>query len=350
MASSKATRRPTAKPDLLARYGCNGFRFPDRDYYDRHLVFDHVVDGRKRPRSASGSRRSPCTLRDLLTQRWLKTAETYDRENPKQVYYLSMEFLIGRSLVNNITNLGVEEFVHEDLRSDPRQDWKEVAGAGAGRRAGQRRARPAGRVLHRLAGHARRSRPSATACATSTASSARSSRDGHQVEQPDHWLTRPDPWEVVRPNETVDGAARHVVSRSRDGADRPSIAASPIARARHPLRPARRRLRREDDQHPAALEGRDAGRLRLRRVQRRRFLRRRLRPGPRRVADPRPLPGRLDAARPVAAVPPGVLPRPLLAGRHRRPVPPPRKRLAGAAGQGRHPAQRHPSRRWPWPN
>src|SRR5437868_10041474 len=37
-----------------------------------------------------------------------------------------MEFLIGRSLINNIINLGVEQFVREDLRSDPRQDWKEV--------------------------------------------------------------------------------------------------------------------------------------------------------------------------------------------------------------------------------
>src|SRR5947209_19511672 len=37
-----------------------------------------------------------------------------------------MEFLIGRTLINNIINLGVEHFVREDLRSDPRQDWKEV--------------------------------------------------------------------------------------------------------------------------------------------------------------------------------------------------------------------------------
>ena len=33
------------------------------------------------------------------------TEETYERENPKRLYYLSMEFLIGRSLANNVTNL-----------------------------------------------------------------------------------------------------------------------------------------------------------------------------------------------------------------------------------------------------
>src|SRR5205809_4267960 len=97
------------KPDLLALYECNGFRFPDRDYYDRHVVFDHVVGmaaATQRERFEAVAR----TLRDLLTQRWIKTAETYDRVNPKQVYYLSMEFLIGRSMINNIINLRVEQF------------------------------------------------------------------------------------------------------------------------------------------------------------------------------------------------------------------------------------------------
>ena len=142
------------------------------------------------------------SLRDLLTQRWLLTQQTQDRANPKRVYYLSMEFLIGRSLTNNIINLGVEALVREDLSSDPRQDWAEVleaepdAGLGNGGLAGWPRA--SSTRWRRC-----RSRRSATACATSTASSARRSRTAGRSSDPDNWLLRPDPWEVVRPDETV---------------------------------------------------------------------------------------------------------------------------------------------------
>ena len=94
------------------------FRFADRDYYDRHLVFDHAVttehaDQRQRFEAMARS------LRDLLTQRWLLTQSVQDRANLKQVYYLSMEFLIGRTLLSTVTNMEVQSFVDEDLRSDP---------------------------------------------------------------------------------------------------------------------------------------------------------------------------------------------------------------------------------------
>ena len=178
------------------------FQFADRDYYDRHLVFDHVVtteqaDQRQRFEAMARS------LRDLLTQRWLLTQSIHDRANPKQVYYLSMEFLIGRSLLSTVTNMEVQSFVDEDLRSDPHQDWHQLqeaepdAGLGNG-------------GLGRLA-----------ACFLDSLATLeipaigyglryeygmfrQEIRNGYQVEQPDNWLLHPDPWEVARMTETLD--------------------------------------------------------------------------------------------------------------------------------------------------
>ncbi|HWB10848.1 MAG TPA: glycogen/starch/alpha-glucan phosphorylase [Pirellulales bacterium] len=174
---------------------------PDHGCYERHLVLDHNIS----PEKASQRERFEAvarSLRDLLAQQWLRTQNAYTSENPKRVYYLSMEFLIGRTLINNILNLGVEQFVRDELRSDPRQDWKEVietepdAGLGNG-------------GLGRLA-----------ACFIESLATLQipamgyglryeygifrqTIEDGFQVEQPDHWLAQPDPWEVARPRETV---------------------------------------------------------------------------------------------------------------------------------------------------
>ena len=142
-------------------------------------------------------------LRDFISQRWLKTDQTYELENPKRVYYLSMEFLIGRSLANNVINLLLSPLVRD---------------ASCSRRAST------GSTLRR------RSRMPASATAVSAGSRPafidslatlqipgmgyglryeygifrQSIRDGWQLEQPDNWLRWPDPWEVARPHEAVE--------------------------------------------------------------------------------------------------------------------------------------------------
>ena len=198
---------PSPTEEALARvsrqYGCGPVQFTGDEHalYERHLVFDNVMDP-----SAVGPRERfeavARSVRDVLSQRWVLTEQTYDRENPKRVYYFSIEFLIGRTLGNNVRNLMLDPLVSEAVRQKG-LDWVRLldeepdAGLGNG-------------GLGRLA-----------ACFLDSMATMQvpamgyglryeygmfrqTLENGWQVERPDNWLRRPDPWEVARLQEKVE--------------------------------------------------------------------------------------------------------------------------------------------------
>jgi len=189
--------------ELLHQYGCGPIDFAGTHdgLYNRHLLFDNVVDPSivgARERFEAFAR----SARDVLSQRWVRTENTYARENPKRIYYLSMEFLIGRSLANNVTNLLLDPLAKEAVRQE-KIDWAQLldqepdAGLGNG-------------GLGRLAACFLDSM--ATMQLPATGYGLRYEygifkqfiEDGWQREQPDNWLRRQDPWEIARPLETVE--------------------------------------------------------------------------------------------------------------------------------------------------
>src|ERR1700758_2074686 len=188
---------------LIQQYGCGPVQFSGTDnaLYERHLIFDNIVD----PAASDARMRFEAfahSVRDILSQRWVRTENTYERENAKRAYYLSMEFLIGRSLSNNIINLLLDPIVKDAVRQKD-IDWLQLveqepdAGLGNG-------------GLGRLA-----------ACFVDSMATLQlpamgyglryeygifkqSMQDGWQLEKPDHWLRRADPWEIARLAETVE--------------------------------------------------------------------------------------------------------------------------------------------------
>ena len=151
MSTSATAKRPALPEEakrLSSKYGCGPVQFSGTDeaLYERHLLFDSGVDladATARDRFEALAR----SVRDVLSQRWLLTEKTYEQQNPKRLYYLSMEFLIGRSLANNVTNLLLapltDQFI-QDKKLNLHRDLR--AGAGCG--IGQRWSWTFGRLLH----------------------------------------------------------------------------------------------------------------------------------------------------------------------------------------------------------
>jgi starch phosphorylase len=197
------TTSTTDVSDVLQQYGCGGTPFigTENAFYERHLVFDRAID----PKAASARERFEAfshSVRDTLAQRWVLTKNTYERENAKRIYYLSMEFLIGRSLANNITNLLLDPLL-PDAAQEHGIDWLELieqepdAGLGNG-------------GLGRLAACFLDSM--ATMQLPGTGYGLRyeygmfkqSIVNGWQKENPDNWLRYGDPWEIARLHEQVE--------------------------------------------------------------------------------------------------------------------------------------------------
>jgi glycogen phosphorylase len=202
----KAAASPPSQPGLaklLEQYGCGPIQFTGTNdaLYERHILFDNVVDAAKvgpRERYEAVAR----SVRDVLSQRWLRTEQTYDHENPKRIYYLSMEFLIGRSLANNVLNLLLDPVTKrfiDDKGLDLLGLFEEEPDAGLGNGG-----------LGRLAACFIESMATMQLPAMSYGLRYEYGifrqiiENGWQSEQPDNWLRRPDPWEVARPQEKVE--------------------------------------------------------------------------------------------------------------------------------------------------
>jgi starch phosphorylase len=126
MQETEISRAPQNVSKLLDQYGCGPVRFTGTDnaLYERHLLFDNAID----PSAATPRDRFEAfarSVRDILTQRWVLTEKTYQSQTPKRLYYLSMEFLIGRSLANNVANLRLGPLVKEAMLGKS-IDWIEL--------------------------------------------------------------------------------------------------------------------------------------------------------------------------------------------------------------------------------
>jgi starch phosphorylase len=137
------------------------------------------------------------TVRDRMVERWIATQQTYYEQDAKRIYYLSLEFLMGRTLGNSLINLGlldeVAQAVHElgyDLEELREIEWDAGLGNGG---------------LGRLA-----------ACFMDSMATlelpaygygiryeygifSQKIQEGYQVEIPDNWLRYENPWEIPRP-------------------------------------------------------------------------------------------------------------------------------------------------------
>ncbi|XP_052273285.1 glycogen phosphorylase, muscle form-like [Dreissena polymorpha] len=137
------------------------------------------------------------TVRDHLTGRWIRTQQHYYEKDPKRVYYLSLEFYMGRTLSNTMVNLGIQSSCDEamyqlGLDIEELEEIEDDAGLGNG-------------GLGRLAACFLDSMATLGLAAYGYGIRydygifAQKIENGWQIEEPDEWLRYGNPWEKARP-------------------------------------------------------------------------------------------------------------------------------------------------------
>ncbi|MDA3846093.1 MAG: glycogen/starch/alpha-glucan phosphorylase [Vallitaleaceae bacterium] len=158
-------------------------------------------------------------VRDIISDEWIATHNTYEKNDAKTVYYLSMEFLMGRAMGNNIINLRINKVIREALDElgldlNVIEDQEADAGLGNG---------GLGRLAACFLDSLATLEYPAYGCGIRYRYGIFEQRiiDGYQVEKPDEWLKKGNPFEVRREEYGVDikfgGSVR--VIKEADGRD-----------------------------------------------------------------------------------------------------------------------------------
>jgi starch phosphorylase len=175
----------------------------DKDLFKRSVLYNVKTLYRKTLEEATDQQIFQAVsyaIKDAVVDHWLTTQKEYEKEDPKTLYYLSMEFLMGRALGNNIINLKAYKAVKEALEElglnlDVIEDQEPDAALGNGGLG-----RLAACFLDSLAtlGY------NAYGCGIRYRYGMfkQEIRDGYQVEVPDNWLVNGNPFELRRPEYT----------------------------------------------------------------------------------------------------------------------------------------------------
>ncbi|MDE5588580.1 MAG: glycogen/starch/alpha-glucan phosphorylase, partial [Acetatifactor sp.] len=112
MTEKQVTEKPAAEKKAAERPAFN------KDLFKRSVVYNVKTLYRKDIEEATPQQvfqAASLAIKDQIMDNWIDTQKAYEKQDPKMVYYMSMEFLMGRALGNNIINLQASAPVKEAL-------------------------------------------------------------------------------------------------------------------------------------------------------------------------------------------------------------------------------------------